>query len=159
MRTHKLKTALLVLAPFICSNVWGQATAPSDAPAQTATQSPAAGQDQTPPPAGATASGSSLSFARIDFSGMLDGYYGFNNNHPESGVNKLYNFNDRTDQVDLNLAKLTVNRDPSPIGFRVDVGFGRAFEIEKTPHPDPELYRFIEQSYVSVKPKNWKGEA
>lgn len=88
---------------------------------------------------------------------MVDGYYGFNNNHPESGFNKLYNFNDRTDQVDLNLAKLTVSRDPSPVGFRVDVGFGRAFEIEKTPHPDPDFYRFIEQSYISLKPKNWKG--
>jgi hypothetical protein len=88
---------------------------------------------------------------------MVDGYYSFNDNHPQSGVNELYNFNDRTNQADLNLAKLTVSSDPAPIGFRVDVGFGRAFEIVKTPHPDPDFYRFIEQSYVSVKPKDWKG--
>jgi hypothetical protein len=55
------------------------------------------------------------------------------------------------------MAKITLNKDPAPIGFHVDVGFGRAFEILKTPHPDPELYRFIEQSYISVKPKSWKG--
>jgi hypothetical protein len=154
MRTHRITTVVWILAPFIGLNAWGQATY---AAPQTSAQSPPAGQDQAPPPAAPATSGSSLSFGKIDFTGMVDGYYGFNNNHPESGFNRLYNFNDRTNQVDLNLAKLTVSRDPSPIGFRVDVGFGRAIEIEKTPHPDPDFYRFIEQSYVSVKPKSWKG--
>jgi hypothetical protein len=93
----------------------------------------------------------------IDISGFVDGYYTFNNNHPNSGFDQLYNFDDRGDQWDLNLAKLTLSRDPAPVGFRVDVGFGRAFELIKTPHPDPEFFRFIEQSYISLKPKGWNG--
>src|SRR4051794_30291607 len=110
MRTHRIRTVLWILAPFIGLNAWGQAT---DAAPQTSTQSPPAGQDQAPPPTAPTTSGSSLSVGKIDFTGMVDGYYGFNNNHPASGFNKLYNFNDRTNQVDLNLAKLTVSCDPS----------------------------------------------
>lgn len=113
-------------------------------------------QQSAPPPDNAFTS-SSVRAGGIDFSGFVDGYYSFNNNHPKAGYNQLYDFDDRTDQWDLNLAKLTLNRDPGPVGFRVDVGFGRAFEIEKTPHPDPEFYRFIEQSYISLKPKSWKG--
>jgi hypothetical protein len=93
----------------------------------------------------------------IDFSGMVDGYYSFNNNHPLSRLNTLYNFDDHTNEVELNLLKLTMSRDPAPIGFRVDVGLGRAFELMHTPTPYPDGFRFIEQAYISVKPKNWKG--
>lgn len=93
----------------------------------------------------------------IDFSAMFDGYYSFNNNHPASGYNEFYNFNDRTNQVDLNMLKLTLSHDADPIGFRVDVGMGRAIELMHTPIPDPSAFRFIEQAYISVKPKGWKG--
>lgn len=103
------------------------------------------------------ASSTALRLGGVDFSGFIDGYYAFNNNHPALGLDQLYNFDDKANQWDLNLAKLTISRDPSPVGFRVDAGFGRAFEIIKTPHPDPDFYRFIEQSYISVKPSGWKG--
>lgn len=93
----------------------------------------------------------------VDFSGLFDGYYSFNDNHPDSGFNNAYNFDDRTNQVDLNLMRLTVNRDPAPIGFHVDAGLGRAMELMHTPVPDPAGFRFIEQAYISVKPKQWKG--
>jgi hypothetical protein len=111
---------------------------------------------QAAPPSNAF-SASSVRAGGIDISGFVDGYYTFNNNHPNSGFDQLYNFDDRGDQWDLNLAKLTLSRDPAPVGFRVDVGFGRAFELIKTPHPDPEFFRFIEQSYISLKPKGWNG--
>jgi len=88
---------------------------------------------------------------------MFDGYYNFNNNHPASGLNQFYNFDDRGNQVDLNLLKMTVRHDASPIGFQVDVGFGRAFQIMHAPGPDPDAFRFLEQAYISVKPKGWKG--
>ena len=43
----------------------------------------------------------------IDFSGLVDGYYSFNSNHPASQVNQLYNFNDKTNQFSLNMARLS----------------------------------------------------
>jgi hypothetical protein len=135
MRTHWVTTVLLALALFICSESWGQTT-------------------DAPPPA---ASGSTLGFGKIQFNGMVDGYYSFNDNHPGSGFNQLYNFDDKTNQWDLNLLKLTASRDPDPLGFRVDIGLGRAFDIFHTPKPDPDFFRYVEQAYISVKPKNWKG--
>jgi Putative beta-barrel porin-2, OmpL-like. bbp2 len=88
---------------------------------------------------------------------MFDGYYSFNNNHPFSGYNQLYNFNDKTDAADLNMLKMTASRDPAPVGFRLDLGFGRAFELIHVPPADPNAFRLIEQAYVSVKPKQLKG--
>lgn len=130
----------------------GQSTnpaAPSSAPA--ATPAPA------PPPPPTAFSTSAVRLSNIDFSVMFDGYYSFNDNHPASGFNELYNFDDRTNQVDLNMLKLTMSHDPDPVGFRVDVGLGRAFELMHNPVPDPDGFRFIEQAYVSFKPKDWKG--
>jgi hypothetical protein len=110
----------------------------------------------TPPPHDAF-SLSSVRWKGIDFGGMLDGYYSFNDNHPLSRLNTLYNFDDHADKVELNMLKLTMSHDPAPVGFRVDVGLGRAFELMHTPLPEPAGFRFIEQAYVSVKPKSWKG--
>jgi len=88
---------------------------------------------------------------------MLDAYGSWNDNHPSAGFNNLYNFNDKTDQVNLNMLKLTASHDPDPIGFRIDIGAGRAFDLIHTPKPNPEFFDFVEQAYVSVKPKGWKG--
>lgn len=89
---------------------------------------------------------------------MADFYYSFNNNHPLGGFNQLYNFNDKTNQVDLNLAKLTLSVDPAPIGFRLDIGLGRVFDnVHPYGHPSPGFMRYSEQAYVSFKPKSMKG--
>jgi hypothetical protein len=88
---------------------------------------------------------------------MADVYGSWNNNHPASGFNELYGFNDKTNQVNLNLLKLTVGHDPDPLGFRVDIGGGRAFDIMHTPRPHPEFFDYVEQAYVSLKPKGGKG--
>src|SRR6266852_652621 len=63
----------------------------------------------------------------IDFSGLVDGYYSFNSNHPASQVNQLYNFNDKTNQFSLNMAKLSLAHTPDPVVFQIDLGFCRAF--------------------------------
>ncbi len=110
-----------------------------------------------PPAAPATPAATPGTYGGISFSGMVDGYYSFNDNHPDPGFNQLYNFNDKTNQVDLSMLKLTASHDPDPIGFRVDLGLGRTFDIIHTPKPDPEFFDFVEQAYVSLKPKSTKG--
>jgi hypothetical protein len=158
------KIAVAIFTAALCTRGWAQTSSAAPGQDTTSTTQPEPDSAQSTPapsdqaaPAPTTFSTSAVRVAGIDFSGFVDGYYAFNNNHPKAGLDQLYNFDDRTNQWDLNLAKLTLSRDPAPIGFRVDVGFGRTFEIVKTPHPDPDFYRFIEQSYVSVKPKGWKG--
>src|SRR5437763_2985945 len=132
MRSHRVTIRLLTLSALICANIWAQAagppqTAPSDSAQTTATAAPSA--SSTP---------SWTSIGKVNFSAMVDGYYSFNNNHPSSEFNELYNFNDKTNQVDLNLLKLTASADPAPVGFRVDIGLGRVFDIIHSVKQDPE---------------------
>lgn len=128
-------------------------------PAEAQSGSPASPPDAATaaPIPSTTFSTSNMRLHGLNFSGVFDGYYSFNNNHPASGLNNLYNFDDHADQVDLNMLKLTVSHDADPVGFRVDTGFGRAFQLLHNPVPSPGEFRFIEQAYVSLKPKSAKG--
>lgn len=144
---------IFILTLAVYSSPAGQVTA--DAPAQTSPPA-ASTPSQTPAPT-AHPLGPSMTLGKIDFAVALDGYYSLNNNHPVSGFNQLYNFNDKTDQVGLNLGKLTISHDPDPLGFRVDVAAGRAMDIVRTPSPEPAGFRYLEQAYISLKPKSMKG--
>jgi hypothetical protein len=129
------------------------------APAATPAATPAG---QTPPapatPPAAPPAKSVFTQGGVDFAGYVDVYYSWNDNHPTGGFNQLYTFDDKTDQFDLNMAKLSISRDPAPIGFRFDIGLGRVFDnLHPYGHPDPGFFRFVEQAYVSVKPKDTKG--
>jgi hypothetical protein len=114
---YRVSTVAVFLLTVTVIAGWGQAISRDDqAQASTAVRNAAA-----PTPKNALST-TSVRFGRVDFSGMLDGYYAINNNHPPSRFDTLYNFNDHSDELELNLLKLTLNRDPDPIGFRVDVG-------------------------------------
>lgn len=110
---------------------------------------------ETPPPAPPAWSAGS-----IEFSGLVDAYYSLNFNHPASRTNTLRNFDVRANQFSLNMAKLVMEHSPDPIGFRVDLGFGRAFEIFHAAEPLEDglgVMRNIMQAYVSVRPEKWGG--
>ncbi|MDX2153895.1 MAG: porin [Bryobacteraceae bacterium] len=103
----------------------------------------------TPPPADKN---TILPFGRVDFSGLLDGYYSLNFNHPKSGVNQLRNFDVDANSFALNMAKLTIEQSAEPLGFRVDVGFGKAFDIFHATELEGGGYMDnIMQAYVSAK--------
>lgn len=96
----------------------------------------------------------------VDFSGLVDGYYSLNFNHPASGTNNLRNFDIRANQFSLNMAKLVVSHDADPIGFRADFGFGRAFEMIHSAEPlsdGRDVMRHIEQAYLTLKPPKAGG--
>ncbi len=93
----------------------------------------------------------------IDFSGLADGYYSLNFNHPASRANQLRNFDVKGNQFSLNMAKLTLEHAADPVGFRVDLGFGRAFDIVHSGEKDLSVMRNIEQIFVSLKPKRARG--
>jgi hypothetical protein len=44
----------------------------------------------------------------IDFSGLVDGYYSLNFNHPASKTNNLRNFDVKANQFSLNMAKVVM---------------------------------------------------
>jgi hypothetical protein len=92
----------------------------------------------------------------IDFSGLVDGYYNFNANHPptSSDGNQMHNFDYNANAFSLNMAKLTMSHDPTPVGFRIDLGFGKAFNKILASEPN---FKHLEQAYVSWKPTQGKG--
>ncbi len=149
--TLKLKRILQLMASalaVVSLAVGAQAQSSAPAPAPTPTPAPAA-------PAPAT-----WHFAGVDWTGYLDGYGSLNDNHPTNAangqVNDLYNFDDRTDQFDLAEARITFNRNPSPLGVHADVVFGR---VNSFLHPDTAKYDddYLEQAYASYTPKGTHG--
>ncbi len=109
------------------------------------------------PPAAQSAAVPEWSVGPIDFSGVVDGYYSLNFNHPQSGSNNFRNFDVKADQFSLNMAKVTLEHTPDPLGFRLDLGFGRAFDIVHANEKAPDIFRYLEQAYVSFKPPKGKG--
>ncbi len=125
----------------------------SPAPAQTAPAQPA------PAPA---ASSPTWSLGPIEFSGLIDGYYSYNYNRPANSangqVNDYYNFNDKTDQFNLSMAKLTLNHDPDPVGVRLDLIFGRTnVLINQIGGSSSDNGNYIEQAFISFKPSKARG--
>ncbi len=120
----------------------------------------AAAWAQTPDPAPAPSAPPAWSAGPIDFSGLIDGYYSFNFNHPASRNNALRNFDVRANSFSLNMAKFTAEHTADPVGFRVDAGFGRAFDVFHLTEPGKDglaVHRNIFQAYVSVKPEKAGG--
>jgi Putative beta-barrel porin-2, OmpL-like. bbp2 len=146
-----LRSKLFVIPILAACTVFAQTTTPAPAPATT----PAASPDTPAAPAAAAAP--TWSIGGIDFSGMVDGYYNWNNNHPIDKYNQYYNFDVQANQFSLNMMELTLNHDPDPIGFHVDFGYGKAFQIIHSAEQDPSAFQYIEQVYVSLKPPKAKG--
>ena len=108
-------------------------------------------------PAPAASDKSPYTQAGMDFSFLLDGYVNGNYNHPDSKLNTYRNFDFRSDGAYLNMAKITIDRAPGPVGFHLDVGAGKAFNYMHSTDRAPDAFKYFEQAYISVKPKSWKG--
>lgn len=137
MYTRSKCVYAFLTAALIATSAFGQ-----DAPAPAQAPAPAAAPAAPPPPP--------WSIGGIDFSGLIDGYYTWNPNHPASG-NGLYNFDTNANQFSLNMLKLSMSHAVDPIGFQVDFGYGHAFEIIHA--TDTTAVEHLEQAYVSWKPQ------
>jgi Putative beta-barrel porin-2, OmpL-like. bbp2 len=93
----------------------------------------------------------------MEVSGFLDGYYSYNNNNPSEAANgkfnDYYNFNQDANQPGFSAGKLTLNHDPAPIGARIDGVYGRTNRLIN----GSGQLEYVEQAYMSFKPKSWKG--
>jgi hypothetical protein len=165
MRATGVSAYALILTS-VSIQAWGQAapatTDSGPAPAaqtsgQTTAQTPAPSSTSTPAPAAAPAPAPTWSIGPIDFSGLIDGYYGWNFNNPSTRTNQLYNFDVQSQQFSLNMAKLTLSHAPDPMGFEVDFGFGKAFDMIHAGESEPQVFQYLEQAYVSFKPPKAKG--
>jgi len=71
----------------------------------------------------------STSTSKITWSGLVDVYYTKNFNSPQNQINDFRNFDIYANQFMLSLAKLTVQEQAQPVGFRVDLAFGTSNDI------------------------------
>jgi hypothetical protein len=95
----------------------------------------------------------------VRFSGLVDTYTSYNSNRPESGFSALRNFDVRTNSFQLNMARIMIESDPAPLGFKLDLGFGRTMDYLNFQDKANNFnaMRNIPQAYVSFKPKKAKG--
>lgn len=162
VRNSSVKISLLLLgccaACFVrCKAQTQEGTSPTPSSSSTTAATPAVTAATTPaatPVASPTAS--VWSVGPIDFSGLVDGYYNFNANHPATSTNgnQLRNFDYDANTFSLNMAKLTMSHDPDPVGFRIDLGFGKTFNTIMSSEPN---FKHLEQAFVSWKPTKAKG--
>jgi hypothetical protein len=122
-------------------------------------QSTPASPSPTPadPKPAAAAPAPQFAIGPVQFSGIVDAYYSMNFNHPGSGLNAFHNFDQKANSFSLNMAKMTMEHAPDPVGFRVDFGFGRMFDTFHATDPAVGIGRYLQQAYVSFKPEKAKG--
>ncbi len=65
----------------------------------------------------------------ISISGLVDVNYSKNFNNPVSHINDYRNFDIYENQFNLNFAKIVLQKTASPVGFRIDLGFGQTMDI------------------------------
>jgi hypothetical protein len=96
--------------------------------------------------------------SKISWSGFVDIYYSKNFNSPSNQMNQLRNFDIYENQFGLNLAKITVQEQAQPVGFRVDLAFGTGNDIVQgvlnpltgAAVPSSSTLNFVEQAYLTA---------
>lgn len=117
-----------------------QASAPAPAPAPPA------------PPA------TSWSYKGFNATGWVDSYYNQNFNDPSSRTAYLQALDITSDKLSMNSVTGSFSYDPKPIGFKLDVGWGRTYDAFYISEPKKSTWdRYFINAYVSLKPESWKG--
>ena len=101
---------------------------------------------------------STATLSKISWSGLLDVYYSKNFNSPSNQLNQLRNFDIYENQFGFNLAKLTVQEQAQPVGFRLDLGFGTGNDIVQgllnpltgTTTASTGTLNMVEQAYLTA---------
>jgi hypothetical protein len=92
-------------------------------------------------------------FRDVEVSGLVDGYYGYNFNHPDHGFNTGRNFDFRHNSFNLNYAEVVFEKKndlKDRLGFRLDLGFGPTADWVHSADPTGgEVVKQIQQAYLS----------
>ncbi len=125
------------------------------APAAVVTEAPA-------PPAKKPSLAQTL-FDSTTISGSVDGYYGYDFNHPTDRQAGLRVFDNYTNQFSLNLAEIVIKRAPDPstsrLGYNLTFGYGNAINVVNASEPvvGVSFDRNVEQAYLSYLAPVGKG--
>ena len=111
----------------------------------------------TPPAAAPAPAPSPWTRSGIDIYLLGDVYGDLNFNHPASGYNQLYNFNDKANNVHLSYAEAAFEKASGILGFRLDAGTGRTADIVGGADDAPRGFRYLQQMYVEFRPPKAHG--
>jgi hypothetical protein len=114
-------------------------------------QGPVSPSDQDVPPSDV----SGWNAGPFKVRGILDAYYGLAFYDSPGFVNPLRSLDASANQLDLNMAKLTLSRTAAPFGFQLDAGMGQLLEITGATEKNIPGTRYVEQAYFSLKPESW----
>lgn len=122
------------------------------------------GQSQTTAPAPAAepaapaAPATTFSYKGFNASGYVDAFYNQNYNEPSSRFSQVQALNITANKMSLNSATASFSYDAAPVGFKVDMGYGRTYDsffLSEPKHTD--WSRHLLNAYVTLKPASWKG--
>lgn len=81
--------------------------------------------------------------------GLIDFYYSNNLGNPANRTNKFRNFDVSENQFNVSLAKLTIQKPASPIGFKLDFAYGPTADIVQSSDPNKSI-NFLQQAMLTV---------
>jgi hypothetical protein len=100
-------------------------------------------------------------FRKVEFSGLVDAYYTYNFNEPETGTFAQYrNFDVRHNQFSVALLELALTKpatDDSRTGFRFDLNYGQVAQIFNSDPLDTNALVNVQQAYLSYLAPVGKG--
>ncbi len=90
----------------------------------------------------------------INITGMVDGYYQYNANHPADRITGLRSFEGPSNQMTLNLAQIGLTKAPTAeerVGFALSFGFGEAINVVNGSEPVAGLgfAQYLKEGYIS----------
>jgi hypothetical protein len=107
---------------------------------------------QTPAPA-PTPEATPAEPPKVDVTGFVDVYYGYNFNKVDPA---LRTFDIQHNAFSLSQAEIAFAKgvsEDSPVGFRMDLGFGKTADLVAAFEPESnggEIYKHVQQAYVSL---------
>lgn len=145
--TLQIRTLYVAFALASASLAWSQdpPQAPKDPGVAATPPAPA-----TPPPSAWTKNG-------IDIYLLGDVFGDVNFNHPKSGLNQLYNFDDVGNSARISFGKIALEKASGVFGFRVDAGGGRTVDTISAADDAPEGFKYLEQMFVEFRPNKAHG--
>ena len=84
----------------------------------------------------------------VTYTGFVDAYYSYNFANPNSMTNEFRNFDLAENQFVLSLAELVIQKTASPIGFRMDIDYGKTNDIVQS--GGASTLNFLQQAYVTA---------
>lgn len=94
--------------------------------------------------------------AKLETSGLLDAYAGYNLNNPPNSANQntVRAFDQKSGSLELSLLELTLVQPANPVGFTVTLTTGRTADLVHY-NPGEDRFKLFQQAFITTRVGNW----